>query len=412
MGHRTWRWLLIATFILPMTGFAKSQGQSTIVAGKARFEFLTPSLVRMEYAPSGRFVNAPTAVVVKRSWPSVAVHKNVANGWLVATTADMTLRYRLHSGAFTADNLKVTWRDRGKMQLWHPGRVDDRNLGGLTYSLDNVSKANLPAGGKDLESPVNDIIPGIDVLLPQAKPGLLSRNGFAFIDDSRTPTWNPQTQWIEPRASKGDQDWYLFTYGRNDYRKVLQEYAELCGPIPMIPRYALQPMITDLNFPYLPGTAETKTSVFQHYGAQHLENEITRLGKSHIPLGVLVLDFGWHKYGWQGGYDWSPLIPHPGRLLGWLHARGIEVALNDHPGYANTEESILSNLDSHAPAVLKALGRPLPPKPSFNLDLSNGWVFTADPHRVGVREHWYAGDYDDAKWKPIHTNASPAQQGY
>src|SRR5256885_4125026 len=55
----------------------------------------------------------------------------------------------------------------------------------------------------------------------------------------------------------------------------------------------------------------------------------------------------------QGGYDWSPLIPHPDELVSWLHSQGVKLSLNDHPGYANTEESILSFNDSHAPQVLK-----------------------------------------------------------
>ncbi|MGN6789071.1 MAG: TIM-barrel domain-containing protein, partial [Rhodanobacteraceae bacterium] len=187
---------------------------------------------------------------------------------------------------------------------------------------------------------------------------------------------------------------------------------ELCGPVPMIPRYVLGPMITDLNFEYFPGAAETKSPEFRDYGEQHLEDEITRLRENHIPLGVLVLDFAWHDYGWQGGYDWSPLIPHPDRLSDWLHARGIKLALNDHPGYANTEENILSHDDSHAPAVLKALGKSLPPKPSFDLDLSDGWLFATDPRDEGLRQHWFASGYDDSKWKPIRTDAPLTAQGY
>ena len=38
-----------------------------------------------------------------------------------------------------------------------------------------------------------------DVPLVEAKPGLLSRAGFAFIDDSSTPVWNAARTWIEPR---------------------------------------------------------------------------------------------------------------------------------------------------------------------------------------------------------------------
>ena len=399
--------LLVVALLAPWCACATTM----VRAGNARFEFLTPTLVRMEYAPSGRFVDVPTAIVARRDWPNVQVIQKTESGWLTASTGAVTLRYRLRSGAFTAANLEVTWTDHGETHSWHPGQVDGRNLGGLTYSLDNVSARNLPADGKDLASPVNDLIPGIDVLLPSAHSGLLSRNGYAFIDDSATPLWNAKAQWIEPREPHDGQDWYLFAYGR-DYRKALQEYAELCGPIPMIPRYVLGPMITDLNFEYFPGSAQTKTPEFQRYGEEHLEDEATRFRQNHIPLDTLVLDFAWHNYGWNGGYDWSPLIPHPDSLLKWLHERGLKVELNDHPGYANTQENILSHDDSHAPAALEALGQTLPPKPSFDLDLSQGWRFAPDPRDRGTREQWFAGDYDDSKWQPVRTDASPAEQGY
>jgi alpha-glucosidase (family GH31 glycosyl hydrolase) len=404
------RWLAVVGFCLPCAAPAAAPGTTLVVAGHARFEFLTPSLVRMEYAPSGHFVDAPTAVVEKRDWSPVAVSRSEQDGWLVASTVAMTLRYRLHSGAFAAGNLEVTWKDAGKPHAWRPGMLDHRNLGGLTYSLDNISRKNLPADGSDLASPVNDVIPGIDVLLPKAEPGLLSRSGFAFIDDSATPTWSAEKQWIEPRRNDGGQDWYLFTYG-HDYRKVLREYADLCGPVPMIPRYVLGPMITDLNFEYFPGNAETRTPAFRHYGQQHIESEITRFRRNDIPLDTLVLDFAWHNYGWQGGYDWSPLIPRPDRFLNWLHARGIKVGLNDHPGYANTRESSLSHSDSHAPQVLKALGRPLPPQPSFDLDLAGGWRFSTDPDDRGVKQRWFAAAFDDGRWRHVRPGESPAGSG-
>jgi len=256
----------------------------------ARFQFLTPSLVRMEYSPSGAFVDAPSAVVQKRDWPAVAVESSQKDGWLILGTRAMTLRYRLHSGAFSATNLVVTWNHpHASARNWHPGDVDPLNLGGLTYSLDNISKPNLP-GGEDLDSPVNDVIPGIEVLLQPALPGLLSRSGYAFIDDSRTPVWNAQRTWIEPRAPSEGQDWYLFTYDR-DYPRVLAEYAQLCGAIPMIPRYALGPWITDFNFEYFPGSVEARDPRFQRYNQQRVEEEVSRLRQNHIPFDTLVLDF-------------------------------------------------------------------------------------------------------------------------
>lgn len=406
------RWLMIGLIATSLVRGAEAQSKPAVASENARFEFLTPSLVRMEYSPSGAFVDAPTAVVQKRDWPAVQVQSTNKDGWLIARTNAMTLRYRLRSGPFTAANLRVTWiGPGGAAHDWRPGEPDPQNLGGLTYSLDNISKANLTEGQMDLESPVDDVIPGIDVPLAKAKPGLLSRSGYAFIDDSPTPVWNAQRTWIEPRKSRNGQDWYLFTYGR-DYQKVLSEYAQLCGPVPMIPRYVLGPWITDLNFEYFPGTAQSGQPDFKRYGQQHLEDEVSRLRSNHIPFDMLVLDFAWHNYGWQGGYDWSPLIPHPEQLSRWLHRQGIKLSLNDHPGYANTDESILSFSDSHAPEVLRALGRPLPPKPSFDMDISKQWSFASDSGDQGLSQHWYATDHDPRRWKPIRIGLPWQAQGY
>ncbi len=376
---------------------AQSGGTTTIVAGNARFEFLTPSLVRLEYSPSGAFADAPSAVVMKRDWPAVAVESREDNGWLVASSSAVTVRYRLRSGAFSGANLEVRWKDRtGAERVWHPGDLDAGNLGGLTYSLDNISAPNLPRDGMDLESPVDDSIPGIDLVLPKAQPGLLSRSGYAFIDDSETPLWNAERRWIELRHAPGE-DWYLFTYDR-DYPRVLQEYAELCGSIPMVPRFVLGPQITDFNFEYFPGSAESRRPDFRRYNQQYLMGEVARMRADHIPFDTLVLDFAWHNYGWDGGYDWSPLFPQPLELMRWLHERGVKLSLNDHPGYIHTGESILSFNDSHAPEVLAALGRAPPAKPSFDLDVSRGWSFSTDPRR--------------GHWKPIRTGAPWEEQGY
>ncbi len=374
-----------------------SGGTTVIAAGNARFEFLTPSLVRLEFAPAGAFVDAPTAVVERRDWPPVTVQSREQDGWLTATSTALTVRYRLGSGAFTAGNLAVAWNDRaGITHVWHPGDVDPRNLGGLTYSLDNIAAANLPRDGMDLANPVADSIPGIDLVLPEAKPGLLSRSGYAFIDDSETPLWNAQRRWIEPRHTKG-QDWYLFAYG-GDYPRVLREYAQLCGPIPMVPRYVLGPQITDFNFEYFPASAESRRADFRRYDQRYLLGEVDRMRAAHIPFDTLVLDFAWHNYGWDGGYDWSPLFPQPLELMRALHARGVRLSLNDHPGYIHTDESILSFDDSHTPEVLAALGRPPLAKPQFDLDLSQGWSFSTDPR--------------DGHWRTIRIGVPWQEQGY
>ncbi len=399
----------LATALLACS--AGSAGGPTVVAGNARFQFLTASLVRMEYSPTGHFIDAPTAVVQQRDWAPLTVRTRRQDGWLVASSGAVTLRYRLDSGPFTAANLEVSWQNgSGRAHLWHPGDHDTQNLGGLPYSLDNVSNDNLPPGRSERDTPVNDLIPGIDLVLPEAQPGLLSRAGYALIDDSETPVWNAHRSWIEPRQGPKAQDWYLFTY-RDDYQHVLQEYARLCGPVPMIPRYVLGPMVTDLNFEYFPDSAASRLPQFRRYNQQYLQDEVTRLRRGHIPFDTLVLDFAWHNYGWDGGYDWSPLIPQPQEFVRWLHEQGVKLSLNDHPGYINTGESILSFSDSHAPQVLKDLGRPPPPAPSFNLDLSHAWRFAPDPLNRGLDQHWYQA-LQLPPWRPIQVGLPWQEQGF
>lgn len=383
------KWLVVAMLPVFLLSCSRNKSDSTIVTGKARFEFLTPSLVRMEYSPSGQFLDAPTAVIKKRKWPSVNVEVTQKKGWLTAITGQMRLRYKLNSGPFKSDNLTIAWHDTVGSHSWHPGEKDSLNLGGVYPDLGGIHKGDLP----------------------KPNPGLLSLSGYAFINDSHTPVWNEQKQWVEPRKQKNDQDWYLFTYGR-DYMKVLNEYAELSGYIPMIPRYTLGPWITDMNFEYFPNSYQAQQPNFRKYNEQHLKNEILKFRHNNIPLDILVMDFGWHNYGWQGGYDWSPLIPKPKQFLNWLHEHGIKVSLNDHPGYAGTKESILSYKDSHTPEVLKDLGRSMPPKPTFNMDISKEWKFTTDPHNYGVSHDWFAANYNDSHWNTIKVGRSWENAGF
>ena len=380
-----------------------------VVAGPARFEFLTPTLVRLEYAAGGAFVDAPTAVVQKRDWPAVTVATLRREGWLIASSGALTLRYKLDSGPFSAQNLELTWRTGPGARRWHPGDQDALNLGGLTYSLDNVSVDNLPPGLPARAGPVNDSIPGIDYVLPQPLPGLLSRAGYALLDDSRSPLWNADRTWIEPRQGAG-QDWYFFAYG-DDLQQPLTTYAQLCGPIPMVPRYVLGPMVTDFNFEYFPGSAESRDPRFRRYDQRYLQAELARLRASGIPFDTLVLDFAWHNYGWDGGYDWSPLFPHPQEFLAWLRARGIKLSLNDHPGYIHTDESILSLEDSHAGEVLHDLGRPVSVWPGFDLDISQRWTFAPDARDAGLEERWYE-DPQRTRWRPIRIGTPWQEQGY
>ena len=78
--------------------------QATVTSGDARFEVLTPEVIRMEYSPSGSFLNEPTFDILDRNFTVPAYTSSVSGGWLTITTSQLTLRYQVGSGPFTAVN--------------------------------------------------------------------------------------------------------------------------------------------------------------------------------------------------------------------------------------------------------------------------------------------------------------------
>jgi len=362
-----------------------SSPTTSVVVQSTRFQFLTPSLVRLEYSPSRSFVDVPTAVVTGRTnWKSVKVAKSAERNWLFMKTDKMIVRYLQDDKEFSKDNLQIVWKDKSGKHTWSPGDSDDANLGGIARSLDGARKGRLP----------------------HFLPGILSRNGYFFLDDSRTPVRIDDSNWIAPRSESGNQDWYFFVYG-NNYSHVLKEYSELCGPIPMIPRYTLGSWVTDLNYEYLPGTPMVDKF---HYTDSNVQAMVNHLRADRFPVDVLVLDFAWHLFGWEGGYDWSPIFPKPEEFLKWAHDDGLKITLNDHPGYGR--ESTLSDRDSHATEVRSRLHMIEPEKAKFSIDLSEGWKFSLDSNNIGVSRRWYATNFNDTSWKTFRGGAPWEDQGY
>lgn len=97
--------LALLSLVLPVPATAQPTG--VVAAGQARFQILSPTLMRTEYSADRSFEHALTYNVVNRTFPRTAYRSRVQDGWLVITTSAMTLRYRVGSGPFRADNLEV-----------------------------------------------------------------------------------------------------------------------------------------------------------------------------------------------------------------------------------------------------------------------------------------------------------------
>jgi hypothetical protein len=95
--------------------------QSAIVrSGDARIEVLSPTLLRLEYSPSGTFENKPTVNALNRRMPVPPYTVHIAGGWFTLRTSRATLRYKVGSGPFTATNTSLRFADGRAMTTVHP----------------------------------------------------------------------------------------------------------------------------------------------------------------------------------------------------------------------------------------------------------------------------------------------------
>ena len=70
--------------------------------------------------------------------------------------------------------------------------------------------------------------------------GLLSRNGWTFIDDSNGYVFDDSDwQWVSHRPNEGKtQDWYFLAYG-HDYKKALRDYTGTKRSVVMVTVFAV-----------------------------------------------------------------------------------------------------------------------------------------------------------------------------
>ena len=286
----------------PPASAAKPQGPFEVVDGPARFEVLSPTLIRLEYAADGQFEDSPTLTAVNRGGTGARVRTKVLDGIRVIKTSRAILRYRIGSGPFDASNLKLTMLTGGKRQKVRPSfGPAPGNLGGWYRGLDG-------AGGP---VPLHD--------------GILARAGWYLLDDSTSPLLVEDGRWYAPRPGRSGayQDGYLFAYA-HDYEAGLRDLRELTGPAPLLPRKAFGVWFSRYAF----------------YSAPDYQKLVARFRAGRVPLDVLIIDTDFKAPNSWNGWEWTPVFgSDPAGFLRWAHSKGLDVALNAHPSIAQNDPS-------------------------------------------------------------------------
>ena len=307
----------------------------SIVSGPHyRFTVLTDGLIRYEWAPDGQFEDRASVFAINRALPVPSFRHTEEAGQLKIRTSRFHL---IHDGdRFTPNSLMV--RVLGGLthhhSEWRYG-LPAENLGGTARTLDDID-------GKI-----------------ELGPGVISRLGYAAIDDSTTMLFN-QDGWIATRKEgEGRIDGYLFAYG-HDYKAAVKALYALSGNQPLVPRWLLG------NW----------WSRYHEYSADSYLALMDRFQAEGVPLSVAVIDMDWHrvneekvkasgKSGWTG-YSWNrDLFPDARAFLKSLHYRGLKVTLNDHPA-----DGVASYEDMYED-VAKAVGVDTSNKDPVDFDITN-----------------------------------------
>jgi hypothetical protein len=321
-------WALVAAALGAGVGSAQSVAAAApaavVVEGHARFTVLTPEMVRMEWSPEGKFEDRASLVFVNRKMPVPAFTKSERGGVLRIKTAALEVVYSPKAGGkgdggkFDDKTLSVALMVDGKSVEWHPGMVDAGNLMGTTRTLDG-------AKGGATKEPIGE--------------GLLSRDGWAVVDDSRRPLFDSddfafkggetsEWPWVVERPKGTAQDIYFMGYG-HAYKQALSDFVKVAGRIPLPPRFAFGAW----------------WSRYWSYSDQELEGLVKGFQENDVPMDVLVIDMGWHpdfheapaqdqageRKGWTG-YSWNKILfPDPKAFLDTVHGEGLKATLNLHP---------------------------------------------------------------------------------
>ncbi|WP_250033953.1 glycoside hydrolase family 31 protein [Paractinoplanes maris] len=260
-----------------------------------RITVLTDGLVRLEYAEDGVFEDRASTFAVNRLLPVPEFRVRESDGRLEVVTSRFRLTY--DRGPFTTSGLSLAVGGgiSAYHSVWRYGQPP-RDLGGTARTLDDTDGA----------------IP--------LEPGVVSRTGFAVIDDSHSFLFDDEG-WVSA-GNVGRTDLYVFAYG-HDYAEAVRAFYAVSGPPPVVPRWAL-------------GNWWSRHHAYTDESYLAL---LDRFGREGLPFSVGVIDMDWHLTdvdprhgsGWTG-YTWNrALFPDPAEFLKRVHDNGLRVTLNVHP---------------------------------------------------------------------------------
>ena len=231
-------------------------------------------------------------------------------------------------------------------------------LGGWARSLDNLPPSSL-----------------------REHPGILDRDGWYLLDDSRAALLNSDGT-VTDRPAHGVQpyqDGYFFGYGTN-YKQGLSDLNALTGPTSLLPQSAYGVWYSRY-YPY-------KTSDYQNTLLPTFRSTFT-------PIDWLVIDTDWKSPSQWNGWNWNQaLFPDPGSFMTWTKQQGLQVAMNIHVTILASDPQFASTNATARGLTLDTVNTQFEGLNNYEFDWSNPAQLKAyfnlhqQFEKLGVRQWW------------------------
>ncbi len=319
---------------------SKTDDKYIFIKNNVRFSILTSRLLRVEYDKKGHFTDEPTQSIINRNFDTPEFRIVEDGDRVIIITTKTIFKYDTASKKMIGISLK------GGKNLTD---FKEGNLKGTYRTLDMANGA-------------------IDI-----GDGIMSKNGVAVIDDSKSLILNGDGTIGERRKTEKDE--YYFAYN-HDYRECLRDFFSLCGEVPLVPRYCLG-------------------NWWSRYKAYTQDEYIALMEKfieKEIPLTVATIDMDWHWVdvkkrfgnigekksllpnttdfilqgdGWTG-YSWNTeLFPDYKGFLKWLREKNLRITVNLHPAQG------IRFFEDMYPQVAEAMGVDPATKKRINFDITD-----------------------------------------
>ena len=317
--------------------------QGPIVLRNKRISIISPTLMRLEYADGGKFVDEQTYFAQNRPTNTPYTITREADDWVVITAPKFTIRVQDDNLPFAQCNTQIIFQHKGKEVKIHGTSRPGRNLKGAISTLDRVS------------GPV------------ARQNGLLTRSGYYVHEDTNTDLI------VNGKLQRRDtqnhlQDLYYFIYS-TDFAAAFRDLGTVSGHVPMTRKY-------------IHGVWYCR---WWDYTAKEFLEILDGYKEHNFPIDNLVFDMAWHstdatrgmgsskRYYWTG-YTWNnELIPDPKALIDEVHRRGVTVSINDHP-----HDGIRPH-EAAYPEFMKAMGA----------DTTNNNILLFDPSNEKYMENFF-----------------------